>query len=322
MSVSDALASAPPAVETQALRKVYRSQVAVEDLSITVAQGEVFGFLGPNGAGKTTSVKMLTGLVKPSGGSATLLGRSIDDRSSRKQVGFLPELFRFHEWLNAVELLDMHGKLYGMASAERARRIPEVLELVGLIDRRDDRLRTYSKGMQQRAGLAQALLHDPLLVFLDEPTSALDPIGRRQVRDIILALKSQGKTVFLNSHLLSEVEMVCDRVAVMNRGRVVAVGPVGELLRGQLVVEFRVGHWNEAIEGQVTVFGTVESVTTDDSGASLIRMSLTDESCVPPIVSRLVERCVAVYRVTPERKTLEDLFIDLVDVGDRTRYGR
>ncbi|CAN5510261.1 ABC transporter ATP-binding protein [soil metagenome] len=322
MSVSDALAGVPPSVQTQSLRKIYRSNVAVDDLSISVAQGEVFGFLGPNGAGKTTSVKMLTGLVKPSGGSGTLLGRSIGDKSSRKQVGFLPELFRFHDWLNAVELLDMHGKLYGMASAERARRIPEVLELVGLIDRREDRLRTYSKGMQQRAGLAQALLHDPLLVFLDEPTSALDPIGRRQVRDIILALKSQGKTVFLNSHLLSEVEMVCDRVAVMNHGKVVAVGPVGELLRGQLVVEFRVGNWNKAIEEEVSAFGTVESVTTGDSGASLILTSLDGENCVPPIVNCLVQHCVAVYGVTTERKTLEDLFIDLVDVGDRARYGR
>lgn len=322
MSALDASMSAQPAVETQSLRKVYRSNVAVEDLSITVARGEIFGFLGPNGAGKTTSVKMLTGLVKPSAGSARLLGRSIADKSSRKRVGFLPELFRFHEWLSAVELLDMHGKLYGMVAIERARRIPEVLELVGLIDRRNDRLRTYSKGMQQRAGLAQALLHDPLLVFLDEPTSALDPIGRRQVRDIILALKSQGKTVFLNSHLLSEVEMVCDRVAVMNHGKVVAVGPVGDLLRGQLVVEFRVGSWDEANEGDVSVFGKVESVTGGDSGASLVLMSLADESCIPAIVSRLVERCVAVYGVTPERKTLEDLFIDLVDVGDRARYGR
>ncbi len=293
----------------------------MDDLSIRVQQGEVFGFLGPNGAGKTTSVKMLTGLVRPSAGSATLLGRSIRDKSSRKRVGFLPELFRFHEWLSATELLNMHGKLYGMTGAERARRIPEVLELVGLSDRRDDRLHTYSKGMQQRAGLAQALLHDPLLVFLDEPTSALDPIGRRQVRDIIVTLKSQGKTVFLNSHLLSEVEMVCDRVAVMHCGKVIAVGSVDELLRGQLVVEFRVGTWNEELERSMSLDGVVESVACDGPSSVTVRVSLNDERCIPQIVSRLVGCGVEVYGVTPERKTLEDLFIDLVDAGDRTRYG-
>lgn len=311
-----------PAVETDALRKAYRSIVAVEDLTLTVRQGEVFGFLGPNGAGKTTSVKMLTGLVRPTSGKARLLGRPIADKSSRKHVGFLPELFRFHDWLNAEEFLDLHGKLYGLSVADRRRRIPEVLALVGLIDRRKDRLRTYSKGMQQRAGLAQALLHDPLLVFMDEPTSALDPIGRRQVRDTILELKRQGKTVFLNSHLLSEVEMVCDRVAVMDRGSVVAVGPVNELLRGQFTVELRLGGWNQAIGQAISEFGSVERVDEDGSGFVTVVMTMRDESCAPRIVDRLVTCQVQVYGVTPLRKTLEELFIDLVDSGDRARHGR
>lgn len=320
--MSEVRSTGTPAVETEGLRKVYRSLVAVDDLTLTVAQGEVFGFLGPNGAGKTTSVKMLTGLVRPTSGKARLLGRPISDKSSRKHVGFLPELFRFHDWLSAEEVLDLHGKLYGMSGADRRRRIPEVLELVGLIDRRKDRLRTYSKGMQQRAGLAQALLHDPLLVFMDEPTSALDPIGRRQVRDTIIELKRQGKTVFLNSHLLSEVEMVCDRVAVMDRGSVVAVGPVNDLLRGQFTVELRLGGWDQAIGQAISAFGSVERVDEHEAGIVTVVMTLSDESCAPQVVDQLVARQVQVYGVTPLRKTLEELFIDLVDAGGPSRNGR
>jgi ABC-2 type transport system ATP-binding protein len=310
------------AVVTRSLRKVYRSSVAVEDLSIVVDRGEIFGFLGPNGAGKTTSVKMLTGLVRPTSGSALLLGKPVNDRQSRKRVGFLPELFRFPEWLTGEELLDLHGKLHGMSATQRRRRIPIVLDLVGLAGRAGDRLQTYSKGMQQRAGLAQALLHDPDLVFLDEPTSALDPIGRRQVRDIIVRLRSQGTTVFLNSHLLSEVELVCDRVAVMNRGAIVASGTLDELLGEHSDVELKLGGLSIEASARLEMFGSVTSSDTHQTDLTTVVLSMRNAEDLPRVVEMLVQHGVDVRGVSEARKTLEDLFIELVDDQDRARYGQ
>lgn len=304
------------AVETRSLRKVYGRFVSVADLSIDVRHGEVFGFLGPNGAGKTTSIKMLMGLVRPTSGSARLLGKPLGDRSAKRRIGFLPELFRFHDWLSGVEFLDLHGKLYGMSTSERRRRIPEVLELVGLAGRGDQPLRSYSKGMQQRAGFAQALLNDPQIVFLDEPTSALDPVGRRDVRDIIRQLRNEGRTVFLNSHLLSEVESVCDRVAIINHGQVAAVGPMHELLRRDLTVEFRLGSWSEAVKDTLLSFGSLEELrhvaTTTIAG-----VNVSDDETVGRIVDALVAIGVPVYGVTPHSLTLEDLFFEVVSRQDR-----
>jgi ABC-2 type transport system ATP-binding protein len=194
--------------------------VAVEGLTLEVRRGEVFGFLGPNGAGKSTSIKMLLGLVVPTGGEATVLSSPAGDVETRRKIGFLPEHFRFYDWLTATELLYLHGRLYAMAAALLRERVPALLDLVGLAPHRDRRLGDFSKGMLQRLGLAQALLNDPELIFLDEPTSGLDPVGRRLVRDIIKAQRSRGATVFLNSHLLSEVEVTCDRVAFIKRGEV------------------------------------------------------------------------------------------------------
>ncbi len=228
------------AIETTNLRKEYGRRIAVAGLSLAVPEGEVFGFLGPNGAGKSTTVKMLVGLVHPSGGQGRLFGRPLGDATARRWLGFLPEQFRFHEWLRAEEFLELHASLYGVPKRERARRIAESLKLVGLEARAHDSLGTFSKGMLQRIGIGQALIADPKLVILDEPTSALDPIGRRDVRDLIRTLRARGVAVFLNSHLLSEVEMVCDRVAIIDRGRVVRQGPMAELISGTLEVEVRV----------------------------------------------------------------------------------
>ncbi|HCG00353.1 MAG TPA: ABC transporter, partial [Chloroflexi bacterium] len=188
--------------------------------------GEIFGFLGPNGAGKTTAVKILVGLTPPTSGEAWLLGERLGDREVRRRIGYLPELFRYQEWMSAREVLILHCTLMGMATAGRSSAIGEALEIVGLTDRGRDRVGTFSKGMQQRLGLAVALLGTPELVFLDEPTSALDPVGRHDVRQIIQNLKARGTTVFLNSHLLTEVEYVCDRVAVIDRGAVIALGTI------------------------------------------------------------------------------------------------
>lgn len=305
-----------PAIEAHGLRKAFGDIVAVDDLTFTVGQGEVYGFLGPNGAGKSTTVKLLTGLIRPSSGDARLLGRKLGDRRTKKEIGYLPELFRFHDWLTANEFLDVHGRLAGMSGAERRQRIPEALALVGLTGRGDDRLRTFSKGMQQRAGLAQALLHRPRLIFLDEPTSALDPIGRRIVRDVIRDLSAQGTTIFLNSHLLSEVELVSDRVAILNRGIVVAEGRLDELRPQGLSVALRLDGWSEEHRAIVTGFGSIESLEWVSDSMVILTASVPEEAAIAQLVAQLVADEALVYEVTPRKETLEDLFVSLVDQAD------
>ncbi len=302
--------TSPPAVETLHLRKVYGNHVAVEDLTLQVEEGEVFGFLGPNGAGKTTSVKMLMGLIHPTSGTARLLDRPLGDVEARKKIGFLPELFRFHDWLRGEELLDLHARLYGMSKAERRKRIPEVLKLVGLAGAAKERVRTYSKGMQQRIGLGQALLNYPRLVFLDEPTSALDPLGRRDVREVIARLRQEGMTVFLNSHLLSEVESLCDRAAIVNHGRVAAIGPMAALLQHEMTVELRVGPYSSETLDALREVVDIEHIDGPERQTLIARVQ--DEETVARAVDLLVRHGVAVYGVTPERRSLEDVFVDII----------
>src|SRR5499427_7771559 len=230
------------AIRTCGLRKVFGNKVAVRNLTLEVPRGEVFGFLGPNGAGKSTSVKMMLGLVFPTSGEAAILGRPVGDVKTRSRVGFLPEHFRFYDWLTPVELLKLHGRLYGMSPARLRERIPILLDLVGLMPHSNKRLRDFSKGMLQRIGLAQALLNEPDLIFLDEPTSGLDPVGRRLVRDIIKAQRDRGATVLLNSHLLGEVEITCDRVAFIKHGEVVETRRLETMLKGQIYVSIRAAH--------------------------------------------------------------------------------
>ncbi len=298
------------AIETMSLRKTFGNRAVVDDLTLNVEYGEVFGFLGPNGAGKTTSIKMLMGLVYPSSGTARLLSRPLGDRQARRQIGFLPELFRFHDWLTGEEFLQFHGQLYGMTREARSRRIPEVLSLVGLATAANKKVRTYSKGMQQRIGLAQALLNEPRLVFLDEPTSALDPLGRRDVRTILARLRDEGVTVFLNSHLLSEVEMSSDRVAIIDQGRVVAVGKVEDLLHRELTVEMRLGPVGEDALQDLKRIVNVQQMVPGRHTTIIFRAS--GEEIVAQAVDSLTRHGVAVYAVAPERRTLEDVFIDVV----------
>jgi ABC-2 type transport system ATP-binding protein len=296
------------AIETLSLRKAYGRKVAVANLTLRVEPGQVFGFLGPNGAGKTTSMKMLLGLARPTSGQARLLGRPLGDIETRKRVGFLPEQFRFHEWLRAGEFLEFHGKLYGMEAAHRRRRSGEVLEMVGLADRAGDQLRTFSKGMLQRIGLAQALLNQPDLVFLDEPTSGLDPLGRRLVRDVIWDLRSRGVTVFLNSHMLSEVERVCDQVAIMDRGEVVKAGRLQELLSGSTAVEIRVSGAKPELVEQLRPL-CCELRSTD----SLISALVDDVETVPRLAQLLVNGGARLYGISTSNESLEEVFIKLVD---------
>lgn len=297
----------PAAIEIHSLRKVFGEKVAVADLTLTVERGEVFGFLGPNGAGKTTAVKMLLGLIAPTSGEGKLLGLPLGDHMGRERVGFLPEHFRFHDWLTAEEFLRLHGELYRMSSDRLRRRVPELLDLVGLAPHAGKRLRTFSKGMLQRIGLAQALLNDPELVLLDEPTSGLDPVGRRLVRDIIHDLRKGGTTVFLNSHLLSEVEITCDRVAFIKHGVVLRTSILQELVEGELTVEVRArGLTSEVLSG---LSRWSPSVRADGEHLSL---TLAGEADLPEINRYLVERGVDVYSLSPQNISLEDLFIQIV----------
>lgn len=305
-----ALEKDTPSVEAQGLRKAYGRKVAVEDLSLTVGRGEVFGFLGPNGAGKTTSLKMLLGLAAPTGGSGRLLGRPLGDPQARRNVGFLPEHFRFHEWLRAGEFLDFHGRLYGMSTERRRRRVVEALELVGLSGSRDQRLSTFSKGMLQRAGIAQAVLNEPAVVFLDEPTSGLDPLGRRQVRDIIVHLRQAGTTVFLNSHLLSEAERVCDRVAIINQGKVVRQGTLANLLSGDLEVELRLRV--EKPEVLEALRRLVPSISADGTA---ITVRVESEDIVPRLAEAVVQNGGELLAMVPRRSSLEDFFVQVIEGG-------
>ncbi len=291
------------AIETHDLRKVFGTQPAVRKLSLEVPRGEIFGFLGPNGAGKSTSIKMLLGLVHPTAGRALVLGTAPGNVAMRARVGFLPEDFRFYDWLTARELLRLHGGLAGMSPDALRRRIPELLELVGLAPQADRRLRGYSKGMLQRIGLAQAVLHEPDLVFLDEPTSGLDPMGRRMVRDILRAERARGATVFLNSHLLSEIEITCDRVAFIKEGEVVAVQKL-HAAAPEVCVEIHVRNLSNEALGRLADW-TGNAVLD----AERLRFTVPNTDVLPDIVRHLVGSGADIFGVTPERVSLEEMFV-------------
>ncbi|HSH02238.1 MAG TPA: ABC transporter ATP-binding protein [Anaerolineae bacterium] len=297
------------AIETHHLRKAFGDKVAVADLNLTVARGEVFGFLGPNGAGKTTSVKMLLGLVVPTAGEARILGAPLGQREARRRVGFLPEHFRFYDWLQAGEFLDFHGRLYGVARAKRRALIPDLLDLVGLGGREKSRLRSFSKGMLQRIGLAQALLNDPELVILDEPTSGLDPLGRRLVRDIVRQLREEGTAVFINSHLLSEIEQTCDRVAFIREGRILEVSEMASLNQGMIKVAVRVGEPQAQLLRQLVEFDP--DVMFDEADGRL-RLHLDSEARIPDLANWLVAHGYTIYELSPEKLSLEERFLQVI----------
>ena len=319
-SAADVLADLPasPAVWCSGLRKRYGRRTAVEDVSFTVGRGEVLGLLGPNGAGKTSVIKMLLGLVRPDAGEVMLLGRRSSDPRSRSAVGYLPELFRYQPWLTAAEVLDLHVKLAraDVGAAERR----ECLALVGLAERVDDRVGGFSKGMQQRLGLGVALVARPELVVLDEPTSALDPIGRVDVRDLVLSLKSRGVAVLLNSHLIGEVERVCDRVVILDQGRVAASGTLAELL-GQREVRLRLGSLDGRAEDRLRAAGRLSrtgdwftvQLPSDDDGVT-----------VPDLVRDLVGFGVRVHAVEPARISLEERLLAVLrhEDADSPEAGR
>lgn len=295
------------AIETETLRKVFGDHAAVKGLTLQVSQGEVFGFLGPNGAGKTTSIKMLLGLVAPTSGKANLLGAPIGDRATLARIGFLPEHFRFQDWMTASEFLMLHGELLGMDVQALKKRRDELLERVGLAPFRNKQLRTFSKGMLQRIGLAQALLNHPALVFLDEPTSGLDPVGRRLVRDIVHELRNEGTCVFLNSHLLSEIEVTCDRVAFIRHGEVVRVLELATLNGNQSVVTIRASGWTSELVAQLEHWGHDIQFAGEQ-----LTLTVHHEDSIPEINRFLVAQGVNVFAISPSRVSLEEIFIETV----------
>ncbi len=305
-AASQGAASGSPAVKTVDLTKRFGHTVALAGLSMEVPRGEVFGFLGPNGAGKTTAVKLLLGLLRPTSGEGWLLGKPVGDLGTRRHIGYLPELFRYQSWLSAAEVLALHCELAPLPRSSWKDEIRTVLDTVGLTDRANDRVGTFSKGMQQRLGLGAALLGEPELVFLDEPTSALDPVGRHDVREIIRGLTSRGTAVFLNSHLLSEVEQVCDRVAVVDHGRVIASGTMDDLLSGT-TVRVRATGLSQAGRNKLSDFGRV-----DDEGDQLTFNNLNPDR-VPDLVAAIVAMGARVYEVAPRHQTLEDRFLQLLE---------
>jgi ABC-2 type transport system ATP-binding protein len=293
-------------IDTHALRRRFGRNVAVADLSLAIGRGEVFGFLGPNGAGKTTSLKLLLGLVEPSGGHGTVLGAPLGNRAARARIGFLPEHFRFHDCLTGRELLRMHGRLYGMRGRRLDARIEELLARVSLTEAGDRAIATYSTGMLQRAGLAQALINEPDLVFLDEPTSGLDPLGRVLVRNLIEQLRAAGTTVFLNSHLLGEVEATCDRVVFVKQGRVVHELALADASPA-LEVELRIDCTEPAVLEGLASFG--RDVCTV---GGLVRLRVDSECALPELARWLVATGVGVYELRSRRKSLEEWFLEIM----------
>lgn len=310
-------------VETTGLSKIYVRDVlgveygrvrlrfrnrrvhALRDLNLDVEEGEIFGLLGPNGAGKTTTIKILMGIHYASSGSARLMGRPLGDLDCKRRIGFLPENPYFYDYLKGWEFLDFYGELYGMSKRARRRRIEELLDLVGLGHAANLPLKGYSKGMNQRIGLAQALLNDPRLVILDEPQSGLDPLGRKEVRDIILRLKQEGRTVLFSSHILSDAELICDRVGILVRGELQRLGTMKELLSGQT------RQWELVVGGlgaePLEALRASASQAHDHEDRTLLVFDREED--VRRAISRVLEADGRVVSLTPIRETLEDYFI-------------
>lgn len=291
------------------LRK--RKVRALDGLSLTVKRGEIFGFLGANGAGKTTTLKLLMRLIFPTGGSARILDRDISEVSMHSLIGYLPENPYFYDYLTALEFLNFCGQIFGFSKADRNQRAKQLLTSVKLDESKwNTQLRKFSKGMLQRVGLAQALINDPEIVFLDEPMSGLDPIGRREVRDLIAALRQEGKTVFMCSHILSDIEVLCDRVAILKGGRLARVGGLDELrqqMAGRDLVEVNISGIDEAALRPHLPVGNTFLVTSTPAG---LRVELTEEKDVDSVIAALRKAGGKLVSVQPLRQSLEELFLN------------
>jgi|CXWL01.1.fsa_nt_gi ABC-2 type transport system ATP-binding protein len=311
------------AIFIEGLTKTFRSGwpgrppiQALNHLSLSVAKGEIYGFLGPNGAGKTTTLKILMGLMRATGGRAEVMGRPAGDVEIRRVIGYLPESPYFYDYLTAREFLGFYGHLAGLRGSDLDRRVDRLLERVGMIPAADRQLRKFSKGMLQRVGLAQALIHDPDLVILDEPMSGLDPLGRKEVRDVILSLREQGKTVFFSSHIIPDVELICDRVGIVLKGKLVAAGRVEELLShdaNTLVEIVCEGAYGERLAGVTRV---ATRVLQQGSHCMIV---LPGPEHVHAVLDAIRAQGGRLVSVTPHKQTLEELFILQTGMEDHSQ---
>ncbi|WP_026293859.1 ABC transporter ATP-binding protein [Saccharibacillus kuerlensis] len=314
-----------PAIQTHELSKIYDNGRGCRNITLTIGQGEAFGFLGPNGAGKSTFVKTLVGLVKPSGGAGSLLGHPIGSLEARQRIGYLPELYRYPEWLSGEEVMKMHAGLLGIKGEEAQKRIRNGLDEVGIGRRGTDRVKQYSKGMQQRLGLACALLGDPDILFLDEPSSAMDPVGRREVRELLLELKQRGKTLFLNSHLMEDVETVCDQMALMLNGDMIRGGSVEEMLKVKVRWRFKVGgfspvllEWLQEESGLNIGAAYPEKDSEAEWDAPVwLEAELENEDQAGRLNMLIVEQGMTLYESAMQREKLEDWFVQTVSGRDQ-----
>jgi ABC-2 type transport system ATP-binding protein len=314
------------AIKTERLTKHYtrgfwrpRPYPALEDLTLQVGQGEVFGFLGPNGAGKTTTLKLLMQLIYPTSGQAEILGRPVGDVSIRRRIGYLPENPYFYDNLTAEELIRYFAQLFGYSAAERKRRASELLDRVGIGEERRFQLRKFSKGMVQRVGIAQALVNDPEVIFLDEPMSGLDPLGRREVRELILKLRDEGRTVFFSSHVLSDAEALCSRVAILVKGRLVAAGTINEL------TAFEARGWELVVASlSDDVLNRVRSRITNATplGQGRYSLVLPPSTAPEPLVAELFASGTRVVSLNGLGGTLEDVFVEQVQAASADRKRR
>jgi len=299
-------------LKTEGLSKVFkvgfwgRSVTAVHGLDLDVRKGEVFGFLGPNGAGKTTTIKMLMGLIYPSSGQAWVFGRPIGDQESKARLGFLPESPYFYDYLTSLEFLQFYGHLFGLRGVALGKRVDELLELVGMSHARHLQLRKFSKGMLQRVGIAQALINDPELVVLDEPMSGLDPIGRKEIRDLILRLKESGKTIFFSSHILHDAELLCDRVAIILKGKLVACGTVSELIDEGATHSVEVVAEGLGSEGVARLRQLADRIIVQGTQVLAVLPNRQQVGAVLEIIRGAKATLVS---LTPQKGSLEDLFI-------------
>ncbi|MCX7923495.1 MAG: ABC transporter ATP-binding protein [Clostridia bacterium] len=299
-------------IETENLTKYYGNKIGCRDITISVGKGEIFGFLGPNGAGKSTFIKMLVGLLFPTSGKAFVLGKPVGDVDVRKKIGYLPENFKYQDWMTGEDLLSFHASLYKLDKKNAAAKMEEVLDIVKLKGHERYRIGTYSKGMQQRIGLACALLPDPDLLFLDEPTSALDPVGRKEVRDIMTKLRSMGKTVLLNSHLLSEVEIVCDSAVIINKGSVIKRGKMEDILESKLILEIHAEDLNSEVLNKLRDFDPGLTYSNN-----MINMEIKDKDATHHIASIIINGGGKLFELSPRRVSLENVFINLVEGGEQ-----
>jgi ABC-2 type transport system ATP-binding protein len=298
-------------IETKDLVKRYGRIEALKGVTLSVAKGEIYGLLGQNGAGKTTLIKVLLGITKRTDGEASLLGEPAGTVWVRKKVGYLPEDHRFPDYHTGYSLLDFYGALLGVRRRERRHRIPEVLGLVGLKGRMNYKIRTYSKGMKQRVGIAQALLHDPDVIFLDEPTDGVDPLGRREIRAIMQRLKGEGKTIFLNSHLLGEVELICDRVAILQKGEVIREGDIATLTKQRGFFMLGLAPGQAFPQEELRKQGYAVRPLGD-----LWEVGLSDGQTIDPVVDLVRTQGLHLRHLVEKRQSLEDLFLETVEEAE------